>query len=63
MVYGHVGARLITLDFMLRIPVNMHNVADEKVFCPKVGQHLEQKEKKPQIMRHVDVMDLSISKK
>ena len=32
--YGHVGADLITLASMLRIPVAMHNVADEKVFRP-----------------------------
>lgn len=33
-VYGHVGDRLITLASMLRIPVNMHNVADERIFRP-----------------------------
>ena len=33
-VYGHVGADLITLASMLRIPVNMHNVPDEKVYRP-----------------------------
>ena len=33
-VYGHVGADLITLASMLRIPVNMHNVAPEKVYRP-----------------------------
>ena len=33
-VYGHVGAELITLCSMLRIPVNMHNVPDEKIFRP-----------------------------
>ncbi|MBQ3085102.1 MAG: L-fucose isomerase [Clostridia bacterium] len=33
-VYGHVGADLITLAAMLRIPVNMHNVAKEKIFRP-----------------------------
>ena len=33
-VYGHVGADLITLASMLRIPVNMHNVAQEKIFRP-----------------------------
>jgi L-fucose isomerase len=32
--YGHVGAQLITLASMLRIPVNMHNVPDEKIFRP-----------------------------
>ncbi|MEG1429871.1 MAG: L-fucose isomerase [Oscillospiraceae bacterium] len=33
-VYGHVGADLITLASMLRIPVTMHNVAPEKVYRP-----------------------------
>lgn len=33
-VYGHVGAELITLAAMLRIPVSMHNVAEEKIFRP-----------------------------
>jgi len=32
--YGHIGADLITLASMLRIPVNMHNVAVDKVFRP-----------------------------
>ena len=34
--YGHVGADLITLCSMLRIPVCMHNVANEKIFRPSV---------------------------
>ena len=33
-VYGHVGADLITLASMLRIPVNMHNVPEDKIFRP-----------------------------
>jgi len=32
--YGHIGADLITLASILRIPVCMHNVEDEKVFRP-----------------------------
>lgn len=32
--YGHIGADLITLCSILRIPVCMHNVADEQVFRP-----------------------------
>ena len=32
--YGHIGADLITLASMLRIPVAMHNVPAEKVFQP-----------------------------
>jgi L-fucose isomerase len=34
MCYGHRGADLITLAAMLRIPVYMHNVAEEEVFRP-----------------------------
>ncbi|WP_163538190.1 L-fucose isomerase [Gracilibacillus sp. YIM 98692] len=34
MSYGHIGAELITLASMLRIPVNMHNVPEEKIFRP-----------------------------
>ena len=33
-VYGHVGAELITLASMLRIPVAMHNVPAEKIYRP-----------------------------
>jgi L-fucose isomerase len=32
--YGHIGADLITLASMLRIPVHMHNVSEEKVYRP-----------------------------
>ena len=32
--YGHIGDKLITLASMLRIPVNMHNVPEEKIFRP-----------------------------
>lgn len=32
--YGHIGADLITLASMLRIPVGMHNVEEEKIFRP-----------------------------
>ena len=33
-VYGHVGAELITIASMLRIPVSMHNVSPDKIFRP-----------------------------
>ncbi len=33
-IYGHIGADLITLSSMLRIPVCMHNVEQEKIFRP-----------------------------
>jgi L-fucose/D-arabinose isomerase len=34
--YGHIGADLITLASLLRIPVNMHNVSEERIFRPAV---------------------------
>ena len=34
MSYGHIGADLITLASILRIPVNMHNVPEDKIFRP-----------------------------
>ena len=34
MSYGHIGADLIALASMLRIPVYMHNVEDADVFRP-----------------------------
>ncbi len=33
--YGHIGDELITLAAMLRIPVAMHNVEEERIFRPK----------------------------
>lgn len=33
--YGHIGADLITLASILRIPVNMHNVPEEQIFRPR----------------------------
>ncbi len=32
--YGHIGADLITMASMLRIPVALHNVPNEKIFRP-----------------------------
>jgi L-fucose/D-arabinose isomerase len=32
--YGHIGADLISLASLLRIPVTMHNVPDEALFRP-----------------------------
>ena len=34
--YGHIGADVLTLCSMLRIPVSMHNVAEEDIFRPAV---------------------------
>lgn len=43
--HGHIGADLISLAAMLRIPVNMHNVDDADVFRPSAwsafGENLE----------------------
>lgn len=43
--YGHIGADLITLASMLRIPVCMHNVAEEDIFRPSAwaafGENME----------------------
>ncbi len=32
--FGHIGADLITMAAILRIPVNMHNVPSDKIFRP-----------------------------
>jgi len=32
--YGHIGDKLITLASMLRIPVYMHNISEERIFRP-----------------------------
>ena len=34
-VHGHVGADLITLASMLRIPVSLHNVSEDKIYRPQ----------------------------
>ncbi len=34
--YGHIGADLITLASMLRIPVCMHNVPEDQIFRPSM---------------------------
>lgn len=34
MSYGHIGDQFISLASMLRIPVYMHNIADDRVFRP-----------------------------
>jgi len=36
---GHIGADLITLASMLRIPVSMHNVAEKNIFRPAAWKH------------------------
>jgi len=37
--FGHVGDKLITLASMLRIPVGMHNVDEERIFRPSAWAH------------------------
>ncbi|MCD4663930.1 MAG: L-fucose isomerase, partial [Bacteroidales bacterium] len=38
--FGHIGADLITLASMLRIPVNMHNIDEGKIYRPGAwGMH------------------------
>ncbi len=37
--YGHIGADLLTLASMLRIPVSMHNVDEKYIFRPAVWKH------------------------
>jgi len=32
--YGHIGALLITLASILRIPVCMHNIEEKEIFRP-----------------------------
>jgi L-fucose isomerase len=32
--YGHIGSELVTLASMLRIPVSMHNVPEQRLFRP-----------------------------
>ena len=44
-VYGHVGADLITLASMLRIPVAMHNVPEEKIYRPAAWSAFGTKDK------------------
>jgi L-fucose isomerase len=38
--YGHIGDKLIVLAAMLRIPVCMHNVAEERIFRPSAWSAL-----------------------
>jgi L-fucose isomerase len=37
--YGHIGSDLIALASILRIPVGLHNVPDERVFRPSLWAH------------------------
>jgi len=34
--FGHIGAELITLAAILRIPVSMHNISEEQIFRPNM---------------------------
>lgn len=42
--YGHIGDQLITLASMLRIPVSMHNVSEDRMFRPDVWKSFGTKE-------------------
>lgn len=33
-VYGHIGADMITLASMLRIPVSLHNISEDRIYRP-----------------------------
>lgn len=37
--FGHIGAKLISLASMLRIPVCMHNVSEQEIFRPSAWTH------------------------
>ena len=37
--YGHIGDKLISVAAMLRIPVCMHNVSEERIFRPTAWTH------------------------
>ena len=45
--YGHIGADLIALASILRIPVSMHNVPAEKVFRPRYWASFGDAESEP----------------
>jgi L-fucose/D-arabinose isomerase len=40
MSYGHIGEDLVSLASLLRIPVSMHNVPEERLFRPSVWSSL-----------------------
>lgn len=60
--YGHIGADLITMCSMLRIPVAMHNVPEEKIFRPAAWNAFGM-DKEGQISEHVRHTDRCISKR
>ncbi len=43
--YGHIGAELITLASILRIPVSMHNVNESEIFRPSAWSAFGTKDK------------------
>ena len=49
--YGHIGADLITLASMLRIPVCMHNVEDADVVPPKFLEWLWSRQRRSRLPR------------
>lgn len=58
--YGHIGADLITLASILRIPVSMHNVEESRIFRPRVWSLFGTEDLEEQITEHVRILDPSI---
>jgi L-fucose isomerase len=54
--YGHIGDQLITLASMLRIPVGMHNVPDERLFRPSMWSHFGAMDKQGADFRACDAL-------
>ena len=54
-LHGHVGAELITLASMLRIPVVMHNVKEENIFRPHVWGSFGTKDREAADLRACEV--------
>ena len=59
--YGHIGADLITMCSMLRIPVCMHNVPEADVFRPAAWNAFWKWIKKVQTSELARIMDLFIN--
>ena len=59
--YGHIGQDLITLASILRIPVCMHNVDDDKIFRPAAWNAFGMDKRKVQIIELARIMVLFTS--
>lgn len=60
-IHGHIGADLITMASMLRIPVSMHNVHREKYIDLILGQLSGQKMNMHLIIWHAKITDQCIN--